>query len=126
MRPLFVAILEDDSTYVGGTYEKTLWLEIPKSKKIKRLFYSLPDGDHLCLDMYDRYFTMIEATTDMSGKNAGKKNIEFAYVLGEKNNLVVSYKINLKEFDKGRGDIKKEYHEKNSPFILGLSKDGWR
>jgi hypothetical protein len=88
-KALFVAILEDETVFVGGkSYEKTLWLDIP-NKKIKRLFYSLPDGDHLCLSLYDRYFHFVEATQDLSGKNSGTVNLEYAYILGEKEGKVI-------------------------------------
>ena len=126
-KALFMAVLEDNIIYVGGkSYEKTLWLELPK-KKIKRLFYSLPDGNHLCLELYDRYFHFIEATSDMNGKNKGKVNIEYAYVLGEKDNKVTCYKINLKErIDKNIGNIERTDYAKDSEFVQNLNKNGWR
>jgi hypothetical protein len=126
-KALFVAVLEDESIFIGGSsYEKTLWLELP-NKKIKRLFYTLPDGNHLCLELYDRYFHFIEATTDLNGKNAGRVNIEYAYVLGEKDEKVICYKINLKQRqDKNLGNIERTEYVKTDPFIMGLSKDGWR
>jgi hypothetical protein len=125
---LFMAILEDNTIYLGGeSYEKTLWLELPKTKKIKRLFYTLPDGNHLCLETYDRYFHMIEATTDLNGISAGKVNIEYAYVLGENDNHVTVYKINLKQRpDKNLGNIERLEFAKDSEFIQTLNKDGWR
>jgi len=126
-KALFMAILEDDTIYVGGqSYEKTLWLELPK-KKIKRLFYTLPDGNHLCLELYDRYFHMIEATTDLNGSNAGKVNIEYAYVFGKKDDKVTCYKINLKQrADKNLGNIERLEFATDSEFIQTLNKDGWK
>jgi len=124
---LFLVILEDDSVYVGGkSYEKTLWLEIPK-KKIKRLFYTLPDGNYLCLELYDKYFHFIEATTDLNGSNAGKVNIEYAYILGKKEEKVTCFKINLKQRpDKNIGNIERTEFDINSEFVQSLNKDGWR
>jgi hypothetical protein len=126
-RPLFIAVLEDETKFIGGTiYEKTRWLEIP-DKKIKRLFYKLPDGNHLCLDSYNKYFHMIEATTDLNGRDAGKIGIEYAYIMGEKNDKVVCYKINLKQRpDKNFGNIERIEYASIDPFIMGLLKDGWR
>lgn len=126
-KALFLAVFEDNSVYVGGkSYEKTLWLELPK-KKIQRLFYTLPDGNHLCLEDYDRYFHMLEATQDLNGKNAGKVNIEYAYIMGEKDNHVTCYKINLKtRVEKNIGHIERLEFSKDSEFIQGLSKEGWR
>lgn len=123
MKALFVAILEDNEIFTGGSYEKTRWLELPKDKKIKRLFYTLPDGNHLCLDLYDRYFLMIEATADINGDNAGKVVIEYSYIMGEKDNKVICYKINLRT---DIGNIQRQEFAKDSEFVLGLSKDGWR
>jgi len=127
IKALFMAILEDDTIYVGGTsYEKTLWLELPK-KKIKRLFYTLPDGNHLCLELYDKYFHMIEATTDLNGSKAGKVNIEYAYIFGKKEDKVTCYKINLKTRpDKNIGNIERIEFATDSEFIQQLNKDGWK
>lgn len=126
-RALFVAVLEDDTTFVGGSsYEKSRWLELP-DKKIKRLFYTLPDGNHVCLELYDKYFHMIEATTDLNGKNSGRVNIEYAYIMGSKDNKIICYKINLKQRpDKNLGNIERIEYVKTDPFVIGLSKDGWR
>jgi hypothetical protein len=125
-KALFVAVLEDNTVYIGGkSYEKTLWLELSKEKKIKRLFYSLPDGNHLCLDLYDRYFLMQEAVCDLQGNLKGQTRLEYSYIMGEKDNKVTCYKINLKENDK-IGNIERKQYATTDPFIMGLSKDGWR
>lgn len=124
-KPLFVAILEDNTIFTGGSYEKSLWKDI--SKKIKRLFYTLPDGNHLCLEMYDKYFHMIEATTDLNGKQSGKVTLEYAYILGEKDDKVICYKIHLREHaDKNIGTIERTEFAKDSEFIKSLNQNGWR
>jgi len=120
IKPLFVAVLEDESIYTGGDYYKTKWTEIP-DKKIKRLFYTLPDGNHLCLDMYDKYYHFIEGTNDLNGKNNGKVNLEYAYVMGSKNDKVVCYKINLKN-----SNIERIEYNINDTFIKSLNSLGWR
>lgn len=121
MKSLFVAILEDNSVFHGGNYQHTRWLELPKDKKIKRLFYTLPDGNHLCLDMYNKYFMMQEVTTDLNGNNAGKVNLEYSYILAEKDNQIICYKINLKT-----GNIERNNYTINDSFVQGLSKEIWR
>ena len=128
MKSLFVAILEDNSVFTGGQdYKKTRWLELPTDKKIKRIFYTLPDGNRLCLELYDKYFMMVEATTDLNGKNAGKVNIEYVYIMGKKNKIVTCYKINLKQtIDKNIGNIERKEYSENNLFISSLSKMGWR
>lgn len=127
-KPLFIAILEDESLFQGGnSYEHTRWLELPTDKKIKRLFYTLPDGNHLCLDIYDRYFMMIEALKDLNGRNAGKISLEYAYVLAEKDDKITCYKISLKYSGNEKiGDIQRIEYKNTDPFIQGLSKKGWR
>jgi hypothetical protein len=127
-KALFSVIFEDNSIYSGGkSYDQTLWKQIPQNKKIKRLFYTLPDNNHLCLEDYNKYFFMLEATKDLNGKNAGRVNIEYAYILGEKYDKVTCYKINLKERpDKNIGNIERLEFAKDSEFIRTLNKDGWR
>lgn len=127
-KPLFLAILEDESLFRGGlTYEKSLWLALPKDKKIKRLFYTMPDGNYLVFDMYDKYFLGFETTKDLNGQNAGKFNIENVIILAMKNDNVVCYKINLiYRGNKKIGDIERIDFKKTDPFIQGLSKEGWR
>jgi len=120
IKPLFVAVLEDESIYTGGDYYKTKWIEIP-DKKIKRLFYTLPDGNHLCLDMYDKYYHFIEGTNDLNGKNNGKVNLEYAYIMGSKNDKVICYKINLKN-----SNIERIEYNINDTFIKSLNSLGWR
>jgi hypothetical protein len=120
-RPLFTAVLEDNSIFIGGTLQNTKWLEIPSDKKIKRIFYTLPDGNYLCLDLYDKYYHMIEAVTDLSGKNAGKVDIECAYIMGRKDNKITVYNINIKN-----GNILRTEYDKNDSFICGLNVNGWK
>jgi hypothetical protein len=128
MKPLFVAIFEDKTVFSGGiSYDKTLWKNLPLDKKIKRLFYTLPDGNHLCLENYDKYFHMCEATKDLNGNNAGKITIEYAYLFAKKDSNIMCYKINLKQRnDKNIGDIERKEYSTTDTFIQGLSKDGWR
>ena len=126
-KPLFIAILEDENLYQGGDYNKTRWLELPNDKKIKRLFYTLPDGNHLVFDMYDKYFLMIEKTFDLSGNNAGKPNLEYSYVLCQKEGVVICYKINLQyRSNKKIGDIERTECKIDDLFVKSLNKNGWR
>ena len=122
-------IIFKDSTFVGGNdYYQTKWLEIP-NKKIKRIFYRLPDGNHLCLSGYDEYYHMIEATQDITGKNRGKTNIEYAYIMGKRGRVVTSYRITLinKPFNKHKlGDITIREFDINDEKILKLNKKGWK
>jgi hypothetical protein len=126
-RPLFVLVLEDNSIFAGGDFTNTKWNEIPLNKKIKRIFYSLPIQDYICLEGYDKYYHMIEATTDLSGSNSGKVRIEYAYILGKRSDKIICYKIILQsKANQKIGDVERiEYNESDS-FISGLNKDGWK
>jgi hypothetical protein len=92
------------------------------------VFYSLPNSnDYLCLEGYNKYFNMIEATTDINGASAGKVKIDSAYIMGEKDEKITCYKIALQYTgNKKIGDIEKKEYEKTDPFILGLNKNGWK
>jgi len=101
--PLFTVIFEDGSQFVGGTsYFETKWMEIPL-KKIKRIFYKLPTNDYICLDGYENYYHMVEATKDwmrIGGKKGIEKlsnapKIEYAYIMGKLEDKVISYRIIL-------------------------------
>lgn len=127
--PLFNVIFEDGSCFTGGTnYFETKWMEIP-NRKIKRIFYRLPDGNHLCLTGYDKYFHMIEATKDLTGKNKGKVKIEYAYIMGKNKTEIISYRITL--FNKGNeryrtGDITVRTFDINDERIKKLNPDNWK
>lgn len=121
MNYLYKIIFEDGSGYNGGTdYFDTKWLQIP-DKKIKTIFYRKPFGKSLVLSGYDKYFHVIEATQDLNGKNKGKVNVEFAYIMGKKEGFVNVYKINVKT-----GNVKLLEYQENDIFIQSLNKNNWR
>lgn len=94
--PLFEIIFTDNSIFKGNaSHFDTGWLNIPIKKPIRRVFYLLPSGDYLCLSGYDKYFHMIEATSDLNGKNKGKTMLRFAYIMCLKDEQVRSYRITL-------------------------------
>lgn len=126
--PIFSLVLSDDTIYQGGlTYFDTKWKEIPLDKKIKRLFYALPDGNHLCLSKFDKYYHFVEATTDINGRKTGQINLEYAYILGKKDDKITCYKISLKHRkDKFLGTIERNEFSKDSEFVKGLCPTGWR
>ncbi len=129
MKTVFTVIFEDESHFQGGVdYYNTKWLEIP-NKKIKRIFYGLPDENMLCLHDYEKYFHMIEATQDLTGKNKRQTKIEYAYIMGKRGNKVDSYRITLFETKDSRykiGDIVKRQFDINNKFIKGLNPNNWR
>lgn len=127
--PIFSIIFKDGTHFIGGTdYFKTKWLEIP-FKKIKRIFYKLPNGDYILLDDKDRFFHMVEATTDLNGKLKGQTILRYAYIMYQKENKVTSYRITLfnQENDKFRAnDITVREFDINDERIKKLNSDNWR
>lgn len=118
--PLYTCVLEDNSVYFGGTeWTETLWNTI--DKPIKRINYLLPDGNVLTLHGYKKYYHMIEVTTDLTGKNKGNLNFEFAYIMGMKASGVRCYKINLKT-----GEIEVKLFDIVDDFICGLNNRGFK
>ena len=128
--PLFTVIFTDGTHLIGGLdYFNTKWLDIPKDKKIKRIFYRLPNNDCLCLDGYDKYFHMIEATCDLNGRDKGKTKIEYAYIMAKKENSVISYRITLinKNNEKyHQGDITFRIFDINDERMKKLNQNNWR
>jgi len=119
-KPLFQIIFNDNSIMNGGDYEHTKWLNIP-NKSIRTLFYLLPTGDYLGLNGYKKYYHFIECTTDLNGKNAGVKQLEYDYILGQDNEFTIVYKINLKN-----KDIKILKYNNTDEFIENLNPEFWR
>ncbi len=91
---LYTVEFNDGTSFEGGTIFDTKWLNIP-NKKIKRIFYRLPGGNFLCLKDYEKYFHMIEAVKDITGKDKGKVKLEYAYIMGKRGRVVTSYRIAL-------------------------------
>jgi hypothetical protein len=120
MNSLFTLVFDDNSTFAGGTLEDTKWTHIP-DKKIRSMFYLLPTGDYLSLGGYDKYYHMIECTSDLTGDNKGKLTLEYVYIMGKKNEYVNVYKINLKD-----GNINFKQYLKDSEFITKLNSSFWR
>lgn len=127
--PLYIVIFSDKTRFIGGTsYFESKWIEIPL-KKIKRIFYKMPSNDYICLDDKDRFFHMVEATTDLTGKLKGQTILRYAYIMGQKGEKVVSYRITLfnQTNDKFRtGDITVREFNINDEKIKKLNPDNWR
>ena len=120
-KPLFQIFFDDNSIFDGGTYEKTLWSSIPTNKKIRSLFYLLPTGDYLGLGGYERYYHMVECTEDLNGDKAGIKNLEFAYLIGQKKDYTAVYQIDLKI-----GCIDTKNIKNDDKFLTKLNQSFWR
>lgn len=125
---LYSVIFEDNEVFKGGSYSDTKWLDIP-NKKIKRIFYSLPDGNYLLLKNYDKYYHMIEAIIDINGKEKGKTKLQYAYIMGKRKGLVTSYRITLFENQNSKykiGDIVRRTFKETDDKIQKLNCQGWK
>ena len=120
MKSLYTIFFADNTNFRGGTIENSNWLNVP-DKEIKRIIYSLPNGDNIVLNGYESYFHMTEAVTDISGKNKGKQRIEFDYIMGKKREIITSYRINVLS-----GEIEKKIFNEEDKFIRGLNSCGWK
>jgi len=121
MKSLFQIVFENNEIFNGGDYHNTLWATIPINKKIRSLFYLLPSGDYLGLGGYDRYYHIIECTTDINGDKSGIKNLEFAYIIGQKKDGTNIYQIDLETGCVNLSIIKNE-----DKFLAKLNQDFWR
>jgi hypothetical protein len=136
---LFNVIFEDGSFFVGGvSFFKTKWLEIP-DKKIKRIFFRLPDGNHICFDSsnYDEYYYKVEATRDWMKVSRSKiqvldntiPKLECFYIMAKKDNKITSYRISLFQSENSKykvGDITRREFDINNEKIKGLNPNGWK
>jgi hypothetical protein len=95
MKKLYDIYFQDGTNFEGGSIENTRWLEIP-NKSIRKLVYYLPSKEKISLENYDSYYHYIECTSDLNGKNAGKINNDYAYLITKEEEWYEIMKINLK------------------------------
>jgi len=117
---LYQIVFEDNTTFSGGTLENTEWLEIP-DKKIRSIFYSIPTKDMLCLAGFKRIYHYCEVALDLNGSESGKKKIEFTYLIIERSNKYIQYRINQINFGVEINILTKE-----SDYIKKLNPIGWK
>jgi len=117
---LYHIIFEDNTNLSNGTLEEPKWLEIP-NKKIRSIFYSLPTGDLLCLAGFKKIYHYCEATIDLTGTESGKKKIEYSYLIIERDNKFIQYRIN--QINPG---IEINILNKDSDYIKNLNPIGWK
>ena len=104
MKSLYTIIFKDNTTYKGGDYSNTGWLDIP-NKSFKRVIYRLPNNDNLVLNGYTCYFHCTEGITDINIKSKQPTKLKFTYIMGKKNGIIICYKINIETDDSGIYDI---------------------
>ena len=118
--PLFIVLFTDNDIYYGKkTYEDAGWKDIPK-KPIKKIYFRLPTGDYIILADYQSYYHYVEVIKVISGANAGKVQIQYAHILGKRNERVVEYKINILS-----GNIEVKLYDEKIDYIQKLNPIGW-
>lgn len=125
---LYFIMFEDKTVYLGGTLKNTKWVNMP-NKKIKKVLYTLPDGNQLILGGYEKYFHMIEATKSLTGKSKGLEKLEYIYLMGKKDDKVTVYRIALSNNPQDNqmiGDIIRRIYNVDSDFINKLNPTGWK
>ena len=123
---LYTVIFEDGTEFIGGdNYTDTKWLELP-NKKIKEILYKLPDGDYLYLGGYQKYYHMVEALHDLTGKLKGQTRVQNIILIGVKNEVATVYKIGIAPKPGISATVIKYKIPENSSYIKQLNKQGWR
>jgi hypothetical protein len=70
---------------------------------------------------YDKYYQYLEATQIISGENAGKAQLEYVHILGQRKDKVIEYKIKIIT-----GDVQVHFFEETSEYIQKLNPIGWK
>lgn len=117
---LYHLIFEDNTTLSQGTLEIPKWKEL-SDKKIRSIFYSLPTNDMLCLAGFKKIYFYVEATMDLNGSESGKKKIEYTYLIIERDNKYIQYRIN-----QINPCIEINILDKESKYIKSLNPIGWK
>lgn len=97
MPEIYTIYFKDKTIFKGGeSLDKSLWSNMP-DKAIDYLVYSLADGSFLVLKGFEKYAHIVEATMTIHGPKGTKlgRRLENLYLMGLKNGIVTSYRINL-------------------------------
>lgn len=128
MGPLFIVKFKDGEMFEGGfTYQETKWMQIP-AKEIEGISYRMPDGNYLTLGGFDSYFHMVEAVQDIYGGRPGVVSVEHAYIMGKKEDKVISYRFTLSNRPGnkyGFGDMTRREYSVNDDKIKKLNQNVW-
>ena len=117
---LYTIVFEDNTSLSAGTIETPKWIEIP-NKKIRTIFYSLPLGDMLCLSGFKRIYHYVEVVKDLNGLERGKVKIEYSYLIIERDNKYIQYKVN-----QNSANIDVTIFPPQNEYIERLNPNGWR
>jgi hypothetical protein len=119
---IYQIVFNNNETYSGGeSLFDTKWKEIPLNKKIRTIIYFIPTQAGLMLSGFERIYHYVEAVKDLNGVESGKIKIEFSYLIIERDNKYIQYRINQKS-----GDVEINVLDKDSKYIAGLNPTFWR
>ena len=119
---IYQIIFDNNEVFNGGdSLFETKWKEIPEDKKIRTIIYFIPTQAGLILSNFKRIYHYVEAVKDLNGSESGKIKIEFTYLIIQRNNKYIQYRINQKS-----GDIEVNILEKDSKYITGFNPVFWK
>ena len=124
MNPLYEITFIDDSKFIGGTLSETKWMQIP-DKPIKRFTYYVPNTKQvICEENFLRAYHYVEVCSDLSGDKKGITQLEYSYLIFEKEYEFECYKINLRTQKIENILLKKDNEMVNSLNPMGWKKGG--
>ena len=121
MNPLYEITFIDDSKFIGGTLSETKWMQIP-DKPIKRFTYYVPNTKQvICEENFLRAYHYVEVCSDLSGDKKGITQLEYSYLIFEKEYEYEGYRINLKT-----KKIENILLKKDNEMVKNLNPIGWK
>ncbi len=118
---LYTIIFEDNSVYQGGDLVNTLWANIP-DKPIKKFTYYVPNTKQIiCEENFLRVYHYVEVTQDIHQGNKGAVNLEYSYLIFEKEFEYEGYRINLQT-----KKIENLLLKKDNEYVKSLNPMGWK
>ena len=118
---LYTIIFEDNSVYQGGDLVNTLWTEIP-DKSIKRFTYYVPNTKQTIVEEnFKRVYHYVEVCSDLSGDKKGQVQLEYSYLIFEKEFEYEGYRTNLRT-----KKIENILLKKDNPWVNSLNPMGWK
>ena len=121
MNPLYEIIFVDEEKFIGGTLSETKWMQIP-DKEIKKFTYYVPNTKQIIVEEnFKRVYHYVEVCSDLSGDKKGITQLEYTYLIFEKEYEYEGYRINLRT-----KTIKNMLIPKDSEMIKNLNPIGWK
>ena len=121
MNPLYEIIFVDNEKFLGGTLVETKWMQIP-DKEIKRFTYYVPNTKQTIVEeIFLRVYHYVECCSDLSGDKKGQVQLEYSYLIFEKEFEYEGYRTNLRT-----KKIENILLKKDNPWVNSLNPMGWK